>query len=57
MAERLSLVDTLRFRPRRPDLDTVGTAGHWDGTGRAADEWIAECATSPHYLESSAREV
>jgi tetratricopeptide (TPR) repeat protein len=31
--------------------------GHWDEAGRAADEFIAECASSPHYLEGSARNI
>ena len=56
MAERFGDVDTLRFS-RGDRIWTRWALGHWDEAGRAADEFIAECATSPHYLESSAREV
>ena len=56
MAERFGDLDTLRFS-RGDRIWTRWALGHWDEAGRAADEFIAECAASPHYLEASAREI
>jgi class 3 adenylate cyclase len=56
MAERFGDLDTLRFS-RGDRIWTRWALGHWDEAGRAADEFIAECASSPHYLEGSAREI
>ena len=56
MAERFGDLDTLRFG-RGDRIWTRWALGHWDEAGRAADEFIAECASSPHYLEASAREI
>ena len=56
MAERFGDRDMLRFS-RGDRIWTQWLLGHWDEASRAADEFIAECASSPHYLESSAREV
>jgi len=56
MAERFGDLDTLRFS-RGDRIWTRWALGHWDEAGRAAEEFIAECASSPHYLEASAREI
>jgi tetratricopeptide (TPR) repeat protein len=56
MAERFGNRDAARFS-RGNRIWTQWALGHWDEAGRAADEFIAECASSPHYLESSAREA
>jgi predicted ATPase/class 3 adenylate cyclase len=56
MAERFGDLDTLRFS-RGDRIWTRWALGHWDEAGQAADEFIAECASSPHYLEGSAREI
>ena len=56
MAERFGDLDTLRFS-RGDRIWTRWALGHWDEAGQAADQFIAECESSPHYLESSAREV
>ncbi|MGZ4384904.1 MAG: hypothetical protein ACXVY3_09920, partial [Gaiellaceae bacterium] len=56
MAERFGDRDTLRFS-RGDRIWTQWALGHWDEAGRAAEEFIVECASSPHYLESMAREV
>jgi tetratricopeptide (TPR) repeat protein len=56
MAERFGDLDTLRFS-RGDRIWTRWALGHWDEASQAADEFIAECESSPHYLESSAREI
>jgi tetratricopeptide (TPR) repeat protein len=56
MAERFGDLDTLRFS-RGDRIWTRWALGHWDEAGQAADEFIAECSSSPHYLEASAREI
>jgi class 3 adenylate cyclase/tetratricopeptide (TPR) repeat protein len=56
MAERFGDLDTLRFS-RGDRIWTRWALGHWDEAGQAADEFITECESSPHYLESSAREI
>src|SRR5207245_11202558 len=56
LAARVGNRDTLRFS-RGHRIWTRWMLGHWDEAGRAADEFIAECASSPHYLEASAREI
>src|SRR2546421_1275261 len=56
MAERFGDLDTLRFS-RGDRIWTRWALGHWDEAARAAEEFIAECASSPHYLEASAREI
>jgi tetratricopeptide (TPR) repeat protein len=56
VAERFGDRDTVRFS-RGDRIWTRWALGHWDEAGRAADEFIAECASSPHYLETMAREV
>ncbi len=56
MAERFGDLDTVRFS-RGDRIWTRWALGHWEEAGRAADEFIAECASSPHYLEGSAREI
>jgi len=55
-AERFGNRDYLRFS-RGNRILTRWLLGHWEEAGRAADEFIAECASSPHYLEASARQV
>ena len=55
-AERFGNRDDLRFS-RGNRITTRWLLGHWDEAARAADEFIAECASSPHYLEASARQV
>jgi class 3 adenylate cyclase/tetratricopeptide (TPR) repeat protein len=56
VAERFGDRDTVRFS-RGDRIWTRWALGHWDEAGRAADEFIAECESSPHYLETMAREV
>jgi tetratricopeptide (TPR) repeat protein len=56
MAERFGDLDTLRFS-RGDRIWTRWALGHWDEAGQAAEQFIAECESSPHYLESSAREI
>jgi len=56
MAERFGDLDTLRFS-RGDRIWTRWALGHWDEAARSAEEFIAECASSPHYLESAAREI
>jgi tetratricopeptide (TPR) repeat protein len=56
MAERFGDLDTLRFS-RGDRIWTRWALGYWDEAGQAADQFIAECESSPHYLESSAREI
>ncbi len=53
MAERFGDLDSLRFS-RGDRIWTRWALGHWDEADRAAEEFIAECASSPHYLEASA---
>jgi tetratricopeptide (TPR) repeat protein len=55
-AERFGDRDALRFS-RGDRIWTRWALGHWDEAGRAADEFIAECASSPHYLEGSVRDI
>src|SRR3989440_2421208 len=56
MAERFGDLDTIRFS-RGDRIWTQWALGHWDEAARAAEEFIAECASSPHYLEASARGI
>jgi tetratricopeptide (TPR) repeat protein len=56
MAERFGDLDTLRFS-RGDRIWTRWALGHWDEAGLAAEEFIAECASSPHYLEASVRAI
>jgi tetratricopeptide (TPR) repeat protein len=56
VAERFGDRDTVRFS-RGDRIWTRWALGHWDEAGRAADEFIAECESSPHYLEGMARAV
>ena len=56
VAERFGDRDSVRFS-RGDRTWTRWALGHWDEAGRAADEFIAECASSPHYLENMARAV
>ncbi len=55
-AERFGNRDTLRFS-RGDRIWTRWMLGHWDEAGREADAFIAECESSPHYLEGSARDI
>jgi tetratricopeptide (TPR) repeat protein len=55
-AERFGNRDALRFS-RGDRIWTRWALGHWDEAIREADAFIAECASSPHYLEGSARDV
>src|SRR5207302_6916850 len=56
MGERLGQADDARFS-RGCRIETRWALGYWDEAGRAADAFITECASSPHYLETLAREV
>jgi len=56
VAERFGDRATLRFS-RGDRIWTRWALGHWDEAARAADEFIAECGSSPHYLENMARQV
>ncbi|HEX9598704.1 MAG TPA: adenylate/guanylate cyclase domain-containing protein [Gaiellaceae bacterium] len=55
-AERFGDRATARFS-RGDRIWTSWALGRWDEASRAADEFIAECASSPHYLEASARDI
>ena len=56
IAERFGDRENMRFS-RGDRIWTRWALGHWDEAGRAADEFIAECASSPHYLEGFALNV
>ncbi|HXY81724.1 MAG TPA: adenylate/guanylate cyclase domain-containing protein [Gaiellaceae bacterium] len=55
-AERFGDRDTLRFN-RGNRIWTRWSLGHWDEAAPAADAFIAECTSSPHYLETTARSI
>jgi class 3 adenylate cyclase/tetratricopeptide (TPR) repeat protein len=56
VAERFGDRDSARFS-RGDRIWTRFALGHWDEAARAADDFIAECESSPHYLENMARAV
>jgi tetratricopeptide (TPR) repeat protein len=56
VAERFGDRDTVRFT-RGDRVWTRWALGHWDEATAMADAFIAECAESPHYLESHTRMV
>jgi class 3 adenylate cyclase/tetratricopeptide (TPR) repeat protein len=54
IAERFGDADGLRFM-RGNDIFSRWVIGFWDEAVVAADEFIAECAASPHYAEGLVR--
>jgi class 3 adenylate cyclase/tetratricopeptide (TPR) repeat protein len=54
LSERFGDRDALRFT-RGNTIFTTYVLGRWDEAIEAADAFIAECATSPHYQESIVR--
>jgi class 3 adenylate cyclase/tetratricopeptide (TPR) repeat protein len=55
-AERFGDVDGARFAGG-DRIWTRWALGHWDEAVAMADAFIAQCESSPHYLEGSAREI
>ena len=55
-ALRFGEVDNMRFS-RGNRIWTRWGLGHWDEAAALADPFIAECASDPHYLEGSVREI
>src|SRR6185437_3021821 len=55
-AERFGDIDGARFAVG-DRIWTRWALGHWDEAVEMADEFIAQCESSPHYLECSAREI
>ena len=54
IAERFGDADGLRFM-RGNAIYSRYVMGYWDDAAEAADEFIAECVTSPHYAEGLVR--
>ncbi len=56
LAERFGDRDGLRFM-RGNAIYAAFTLGRWDEAAEAADAFIADCASSPHYAEGIVREA
>jgi class 3 adenylate cyclase/tetratricopeptide (TPR) repeat protein len=56
IAERFGDRDGLRFM-RGNEIFAWYAIGRWDEAAEAADEFVAECASSPHYAEGIVREA
>jgi len=56
IAERFGERDSVRF-VRANEIFAQWTLGQWDEAAKAADTFIAECASSPHYGEGMMRGV
>jgi class 3 adenylate cyclase/tetratricopeptide (TPR) repeat protein len=56
IAERFGDRDGLRFM-RGNSIFASWVVGHWDEAAEAADAFVVECASSPHYAEGIVREA